>query len=104
MLALLEEKRDELTELCRRYRVRRLDLFGSAAIADHFDPLHSDFDFLVEFHADQNLGPWLKHYFEFQRQLAHLFGRPVDLVMASALRNPYFIREIDRTRRPLYAA
>jgi hypothetical protein len=35
--------------------------------------------------------------------LEELFGRPVDLVMTGAPRNPYFLREVNRTRRPLYA-
>jgi uncharacterized protein len=34
--------------LCRRFHVRRLDVFGSAARGD-FDPEHSDVDFIVEF-------------------------------------------------------
>ncbi len=40
--------RDELRALCRRFHVRRLDGFGSAARGD-FDPAQSDLDFLVEF-------------------------------------------------------
>jgi predicted nucleotidyltransferase len=31
MIPLIEEKREELKQLCARYRVRRLELFGSAA-------------------------------------------------------------------------
>ena len=41
-------RRDELRAVCRRFHVRRLDLFGSAARGD-FDPLRSDVDFPVEF-------------------------------------------------------
>lgn len=104
MIASVKEKREQLAELCRRYGVRKLELFGSAAIADEFDPEHSDLDFLVEFEPDQDLGPWLAHYFDFQKQLEHLFGRSVDLVFSSALKNPYFIREVNRTRTVLYAA
>ena len=104
MIETLEAKRAELQELCLRYRVRRLDVFGSAATGQGFDPQCSDLDFLVEFEPDQDLGPWLSHYFEFQGELERLFGRSVDLVMASALKNPFFVREVNRTRRPLYAA
>lgn len=31
MIALLENKRDEIAALCRQYRIKRLDIFGSAA-------------------------------------------------------------------------
>ena len=104
MIDTLKKNRAELKELCRRYRVRRLDVFGSAATSRGFDPQRSDLDFLVEFEPDQDLGPWLTHYFEFQQELQRLFGHSVDLVMASALKNPYFVREVNRTREPLYAA
>ncbi len=45
MYALLDQKRNEVAELCRRSGARRLDVFGSATRAD-FDPQHSDLDFL----------------------------------------------------------
>lgn len=45
---LIESHRDALADLCRRYDVRRLELFGSAARGD-FDLRSSDLDFLVEF-------------------------------------------------------
>ena len=48
MIDQIELRREELQVLCRRFHVRRLDLFGSAARGD-FDPEHSDFDFVVEF-------------------------------------------------------
>ena len=103
MIDLIEQNRAELADLCRRYRVQTLELFGSAADGA-WDQDASDLDFLVEFLPDQNLGPWLSHFFEFKEQLERLFRRPVDLVFASALKNPYFIREVNRTRATLYAA
>jgi predicted nucleotidyltransferase len=48
MIAEISSHREELRELCRRFHVRRLDLFGSAT-GDDFDPARSDLDFLVEF-------------------------------------------------------
>ena len=48
MIAEISSHREELRELCRRFHVRRLDLFGSAA-GDDFDAERSDLDFLVEF-------------------------------------------------------
>ena len=43
MIALIEQHRDVLATLCRRFKVRRLDLFGSAAQGT-FDPQSSDLD------------------------------------------------------------
>jgi hypothetical protein len=48
MIDEIELHRGELQALCRRFHLRRLDLFGSAARGD-FDPECSDFDFVVEF-------------------------------------------------------
>jgi uncharacterized protein len=56
MTHVLEGHRQELLDLCRKYRVRRLDVFGSAA-RGAFDEDSSDVDLLVEFddmpHADR---------------------------------------------------
>ncbi len=103
MISLLKIKSAELADLCRTHRVARLEVFGSAA-GDSFDPRHSDIDFLVEFERDVDMGPWLARYFDLREDLSRLVGRPVDLVMISAMKNPYFVREVNRTRELLYAA
>ena len=54
MITLVEERRVEVAEICRRYSVRRLDLFGSAT-ATGFDPEASDLDFVVSFQRDEGL-------------------------------------------------
>jgi len=103
MLPRMKEEIEVIRELCRRYEVARLELFGSAA-DDTFDHDVSDIDFLVEFLPDTDIGPWLSRYFDFRTELEKVLGRKVDLVMLSALSNPYFIREVERTRKLLYAA
>lgn len=100
MIALIEEKRDEIERLCAHYGVRRLELFGSAAGGD-FEPERSDLDFLVEF-QDLPLDRYADSYFGLLFALEDLFGRHVDLVMTSAIRNPYFLEEIEESRTVLY--
>ncbi|MBI2911372.1 MAG: nucleotidyltransferase domain-containing protein [Chloroflexi bacterium] len=102
MHALIETRRSELAELCRRFHVRRLELFGSAARED-FDPARSDVDLLVEFERDPAFNRF-DNYFGFKAAVEALLGRPVDLVTASAVRNPYLRASIDRTKEPLYGA
>ena len=102
MVLPLKIKRVELGDVCRRYAVRRLELFGSAARED-FVPAESNLDFLVEFEpGDTRLA--FDSYFGLKEDLATLFGRSVDLVMPSAVRNPYVRAEIERDRTLLYAA
>lgn len=96
----LEEKCQEIAALCRRYRVRRLEVFGSAARAKDFDPARSDADFLVDFAPDSDM----RTYFELQEKLSELLGRPVDLVDPSAVRNPYVRASIDRAREVVYGS
>jgi uncharacterized protein len=100
---IIDPHRVELSDLCRSFGVARLELFGSAATAE-FDPAGSDIDLLVEFFPGQDLGPWLSQYFELRDRLEALLGRKVDLVLSAAVTNPYFARELNRTRRLLYAA
>jgi predicted nucleotidyltransferase len=98
----IEEHRAELAQLCRRCRVLSLSLFGSAA-RDDFDAERSDYDFLVEFEALRP-GQYADAYFGLLESLERLFGRPVDLVVASAIKNPYFRQSVDQTKALLYAA
>jgi predicted nucleotidyltransferase len=98
----ITQHRDEIAELCRRLRVRRLELFGSA-VGANFDPEHSDVDFLVEFQPLDD-GQHADAYFGLRESLEALLSRPVDLVMTRAIRNPYFLEAIEPTRTVLYAA
>lgn len=96
----LLRSRPEIAALCRRFRVRRLDLFGSAATGQARED--SDLDFLVEF--EPMIEGYADAYFGLLEALQGLFGKPVDLVVISAIRNPYFRRSIEDSRELLYAA
>jgi len=94
---------DALPDLCRRFRVRRLDLFGSAATGRGFDPVHSDLDLLVVFEP-LAAADYTRAYFGLREGLEALSGRPVDLMTESALENPYLRRRVEAERRALYSA
>ena len=102
MTHVLEGHRPELVDLCRKYRVRRLDVFGSAARGD-FNEHSSDVDLLVEFddmpHADR-----ADAYLGFLMAVEALLRRRVDLVELGAVRNPYLRRGIEESRELVYAA
>lgn len=102
MTTIIDTHRREIEALGRTYRVRRLDVFGSA-IREDFDLVHSDVDFLVEFEPDPELNTF-HAYMDLRGDLSRLLDRPVDLVMPSAVRNRYLLQEIAATREPLYAA
>jgi predicted nucleotidyltransferase len=102
MTGILENKLGAIAEVCVRHGVVRLDAFGSA-LRDDFRPDESDLDLLVEFGP---MEPYARvdAYFGMLEELRALLGLEVDLVMAGAVKNPYIARDIERTRRMLYAA
>ena len=102
MNPIIAENRGRIAEICHRFHVARLEIFGSA-VDGGFDPRHSDLDFLVTF-GDVPPDERFEAFFALQRALAELFARRVDLVEAGAPRNPYFIRRLNQSRRLVYAA
>jgi uncharacterized protein len=102
MIELIESRRAEVAELCRRHHVKTLEVFGSAADGT-FDPDRSDLDFLVDFRP-LDPGPHAKAYFGVWFGLRDLFGRDVDLIETPAVTNPYFRKTIDPYRMTVYAA
>ncbi len=101
MNQFVADKTKEIADLCQRFGVERLELFGSAA-SDHFDRDRSDVDFLVRFHPKESAN-W-DDYFGLQFAFEELFQRPVDLVEEAAVENPFFWAAIERSRQVIYAA
>lgn len=102
MNTILHDRRTRIAELCRAYRVERLDLFGSAAQST-FDNQHSDFDFIVRF-ADPDKPGVARRYFELAAELERVLGRPVDLLTDRPIRNPFFAQSVDESRETIYEA
>jgi len=102
MIEIIERNRSDLVNLCRKHHVKCLEVFGSA-IDGTFDLTRSDLDFLLEFLPAASGRPF-HGYFDLKEDLEKLFGRKVDLVMPAAIRNPYFLKAVNRQRAVLYAA
>jgi len=99
---MLREKEAQLAALCEDYGVVRLDVFGSSTGPD-FSEESSDLDFLVTFAASSSV-EHAQRYFGLLFALEDLFGRSVDLVEEGCIDNPHVLREVEKQRRPLYAA
>ena len=102
MHPLITDRRAAIADLCRRYGVRYLEVFGSAS-RDDFDSATSDIDLVVEF-AAAPAGTAFDRYFDLKGALESLFERPVDLVELAALQSPRLKRLIERAKVPVYAA
>jgi len=103
MVKLIADNMAHITSLCCKYGVAKLEVFGSAADGAVFDPARSDLDFLVEFQRTDAMDA-ADQYFGLLDELQTHLGVRVDLVCARAMRNPYFIRSVNQSRRLLYAA
>ena len=90
---------ERLAELCRRYYVQELSVFGSMARGD--DRPDSDVDILVAFQPDAPIG--LIEYARLMEDLSELMGRKVDLVSKKYLK-PLIRGEVLQEARLLYAA
>jgi len=96
----IDRLKPAISELCRRLRVTKLDVFGSAT-TDSFGP-DSDVDVLVRF---ERCAPGLfTRYFDLKEGLEELFGRPVDVIVEDAMKNPYFKLGIGQMRKNIYVA
>jgi uncharacterized protein len=99
---ILNRHREDIAGLCRRHAVEQLEVFGSATRSG-FDPDSSDFDFLVTFSPEPPEG-LADAYLRLAQGLEQVLGRRVDLVTPGSMRNPYFRREVDSSRVPVYGA
>lgn len=90
---------NQVADLCRRYRIRELSLFGSV-LRDDFRA-DSDVDVLVEFEPDTQHS--LFDLVRIEEELSSVLGRKVDLVEKPGLRNPFRRHEILRTRQVIFA-
>ena len=102
MHPVVESKRDELSALCRRFGVRRLEVFGSAARGKDFDESTSDIDFLVVLPDPAHTSP-LFSYFGLKDQLESVLGKPVDPVSDGSVWNPCVSAAIHRDRQLVFA-
>lgn len=102
MVDVLRDNRQAIAELCARFGVARLDVFGSALRAD-YRAGESDLDLLVTF---QPMDPHAlaDAYFDLLDGLRELLGPKLDLVMSDAVKNRIIAREIERTKQLFYAA
>jgi uncharacterized protein len=94
------EKNKKLVYLCEKHYVSKLFAFGSVVNGNFKN--ESDIDFLVYFKDDLPLLDYADNFFDFIYDLEDLFGRKIDLVSGKAMKNPYFIQEVEKTKQLVY--
>ena len=90
---------EEIQKICKKLNVKRLYLFGSS-ITENFNS-NSDIDLLVDFDETQP-EKYYDCYYNLKVFLIKYFDRRIDLLELRALKNPYLIEEINKTKILVY--
>ena len=108
MHPVIADKRGEIIAICRRYRVQRLEVFGSAARGTDFDPETSDADFLVAFQPPE-MPDLFRREMGLIRDLQAALGREVDMLsvdsfdnIAGSIKNEFLLEAVGECREVVY--
>ena len=97
----LDSYQDVLSILCRQYKVKTLYAFGSV-LSERFGN-ESDVDLIVAFN-EIPVEEYADNYFDFKFSLQDIFNRPIDLLEEQAIKNPYFQKNINRSKQMIYGS
>lgn len=97
---LITDNLQNLFVLCRKYKVSKLYAFGSI-LTPRFNK-DSDVDILVNFNEEIDHNNYADNFFDLYHALKSLFGRDVDLVDETSVKNPYFKEELEETKYLIY--
>ncbi len=96
----LDLSNDKISQICKKYRVKRLSVFGSYENDDSFNKI--DVHFLVAF-LEKKIKGSFDRYFDLKEELEAILDKDVYLVNKERIRNPYFKKEIDLTKQLVYS-
>ncbi len=97
----LDNYLNQIIGLCKKHKVRNLFVFGSV-LTENFTN-NSDIDLIIDININDPI-EYAENYFNFKFTLEDLLNRKIDLLEQKALKNKYFIENIDKTKKVIYAA
>jgi predicted nucleotidyltransferase len=103
MQPIVENRKNELKDICENLKIKKLYAFGSVVSDDKFGE-NSDMDFLISFDENISLEEYSENYFQLHYKLRELFGREVDIITERSLSNPYFIDRVNQSKVLIYEA
>jgi uncharacterized protein len=99
MNSIIENNKLLIDKLCLDNEVDKLYIFGSV-LNDDFNE-SSDIDFIVDI-KNKDAVKYTDYYFNLLFGFEKLFKRNIDLLTTNSLKNPYFIKEIEKKRKLIY--
>ena len=100
MISIISKNKKRIEVLMQSKKVRYAFVFGSAC-TNRFNE-NSDVDILIEFQEDVEPLERGELWFELYDALLQIFKRDVDLLTTNQLKNPYFIADINKTKKLIY--
>lgn len=88
-----------IAQLCKKYNVEKLYVFGSILTEKFNDS--SDIDFIVKFHQ-LDLSKYADNYFDLKFSLEEILKREIDLLEEKSIRNPYFLEVVNHQKQLIY--
>jgi predicted nucleotidyltransferase len=98
-MGLIENYRDQILTLCKLNGVKSLYSFGSVNTSAFKDG--SDVDLMVDFQTSDPL-KYTENYFNLKFELEKILNKPIDLIEAKAIKNPYLKQSIDKSKILIY--
>jgi predicted nucleotidyltransferase len=98
-MLMIDKNIDRIKTLCKKHKVEKLYLFGSATNESFNEK--SDIDFLVKFKVS-DLSIYFDNYISFKEKLSNLFKRDIDLIEEQTLKNPILINSINKNKELIY--
>ncbi len=89
----------KIRQLCQKYNVNSLYIFGSAVSNELSES--SDIDLLIEL-SDVNFADYADSYLDIAEEFEELFNRRVDLITTKSLKNPFLIESINKSKKQIY--
>lgn len=99
IMSIIESNISLINDLCTKYNVSKLFVFGSV-LTNTFSK-KSDVDFIVSFNQ-VSLYDYADNYFNLKNSLEKLLQRPVDLLEDNAIKNPFLRKSIDSSKQMVY--
>lgn len=88
-----------IAQLCKKYNVEKLYVFGSI-LTDKFND-SSDIDFIVKFHQ-LDLSKYADNYFDLKFSLEEILKREIDLLEEKSIKNPHFLEVVNHQKQLIY--
>ena len=100
-MSILSAYKGQIDKVCAKHKVKSLYAFGSVISSDFNSD--SDIDLIVDF-TTIDVEKYAYNYFDLKFSLQEILNRPIDLLEAQAIKNPYFKQAVNASKELVYGS